>query len=192
MILHPGILALIVGSSIVLAMMVYASVIGVRILAKWDFESSSEEQLTLERKTYLVSTLASYALGFEIVSGVLFLFTVDDLHELFVGAMCATGSLNANPIGWGALVVKLLILFLSPIWIAFNHFDQTAGDYPIIKPKYLGLLLLVPLIASGPVVAGQLSLRVSNPRSSRRAAGHCSASRARPWQVRLPACRSGP
>lgn len=147
MILHPGILALIAGSSIVLVMMLYAAVTGFRILATWDFESSSEKQLILERKTYLVSTLAGYALGFEIVSGLLFLYTVDDLHQLFVGAMCATGSLNANPVGWSALGVKALILLLAPLWIAFNRFDQQAGDYPIIRPKYVGLLLLTPLVA---------------------------------------------
>jgi len=145
-ILHPGILALIVGSSIVLVMMVYAGWIGIRILAKWDFESSSQGQLELERKTYLVSTLTSYALGFEIASALLFLYTVDDIHELFVGAMCATGSLNANPIGWSVLVVKVLILMAAPIWIVFNQLDQMAGDYPIIRPKYRGLLLLIPLV----------------------------------------------
>jgi len=145
-ILHPGILALLAGSTLTLVMMLYGSWVGLRILTTWSFESSSEGQLELERKTYLVSTLASYALGFEIAAALLFLYTVDDLHELFVGAMCATGSLNANPVGWRLLAVKMLLLFLSPIWIAFNHFDQKAGDYPIIKGKYFALLGLTPLL----------------------------------------------
>ena len=147
MILHPGILALIVGSTIVLVMMLYAGAVGFRILRKWDFDSSSELQLRLERETYLASTLARYSLGFLIVSALLFLFTADDIHELFVGAMCATGSLNANPVGWGVLAVKLLVLFLAPIWIAFDHLDRQAGVYPIIRAKYLGLLFLTPLVA---------------------------------------------
>ena len=148
MILHPGILALIVGSSIVLVMMSYAGWIGVRVLRRWDFDSSSAEQLTLERETYLGSTLAISALGFQIVSALLFLFTVDDIHELFVGAMCATGSLNANPIGWTALAVKVLVLIVSPIWIVVDSLDRRAGDFPIIKMKFLALLLLVPLMAA--------------------------------------------
>jgi len=147
-ILHPGILALIVGSSIVLAMMLYAGWIGVRVLRRWDFDSSSAEQLTLERETYLGSTLAISALGFQIVSALLFLFTVDDIHELFVGAMCATGSLNANPIGWTALAVKVLVLIVSPIWIVVDSLDRRAGDFPIIKLKFLALLLFVPLMAA--------------------------------------------
>jgi hypothetical protein len=147
-ILHPGILALIVGSSIVLVMMSYAGWIGVRVLKRWDFDSSSAEQLALERQTYLGSTLALSALGFQVVSALLFLFTVDDIHELFVGAMCATGSLNANPVGWTALAVKVLVLIVSPIWIVFDHLDRRAGDFPIIKTKFSALLLLVPLMAS--------------------------------------------
>ena len=148
MILHPGVLALLIGTTIVLVMMLYAGWVGLRVLLRWDFSSSDEGQLELERKTYLVSTIASYALGFQIISGLLFLFTVDDIHELFVGAMCATGSLNANPVGWSVLLIKLLVVLLSPLWIAFNHFDQTAGDYPIIRAKYVGLLLLIPLVAA--------------------------------------------
>ena len=148
MILHPGILALIVGSSIVFVMMAYAGWIGVRVLRRWDFDSSSAGQLTLERETYLGSTLARFALGFQIVSALLFLFTVDDIHELFVGAMCATGSLNANPIGWTALAVKVVVLIVSPIWIVLDHLDRRAGDFPIIKLKFLVLLLLTPLMAA--------------------------------------------
>lgn len=148
MILHPGILALIVGSSIVFVMMSYAGWIGVRVLRRWDFDSSSAGQLTLERETYLGSTLARFALGFQIVSVLLFLFTVDDIHELFVGAMCATGSLNANPIGWTALAVKVVVLVVSPIWIVLDHLDRRVGDFPIIKLKFLALLLIAPLMAA--------------------------------------------
>ena len=148
MILHPGILALLVGSAIVLAMMAYAGWIAVRVLRMWDFDSSSAEQLALERRTYLASTLASFALGFQVVAALLFLFTVDDIHELFVGAMCATGSLNANPIGWTALAIKVLVLIVAPIWIVFDRLDRRAGDFPIIKLKFLALLLMVPLMAA--------------------------------------------
>ena len=147
MILHPGILALIVGTGLVLTMLVVADAVGLSILRRWDFDSSSEDQLRLERRTYLVSTIVRYALAFEIVAALLFIFTVDDIHELFVGAMCATGSLNANPIGWTALAVKVALVLLAPIWIVADRLDAAAGDYPIIRPKYLGLLALTPLVA---------------------------------------------
>ncbi|MEW6116329.1 MAG: hypothetical protein AB1553_05450 [Nitrospirota bacterium] len=146
MILHPGILALITGTAVVFVMLLYASAAGIRVLARWDFESSSEEQLSLERQTYLIASIIKYALGFELLSGLLFLYTVDDLHKVFVGAMCATGSLNANPIGWYALYAKIIIFFAASLWIMLNSLDQKAINFPLVKPKYVALLMLTVLV----------------------------------------------
>jgi len=148
-ILHPGILALICGSAIVLLMLLYASGLAVKILRRWDFTSSSEEQLILERKTYLASTIVNYALGFEILSLLLFIYTVDEIHPLFVGAMCATGVLNAAPLGWAALTVKIMIFFAAALWVALNHLDTQAEDIPLTRRKFFALLLLAPLVAAG-------------------------------------------
>jgi len=146
MILHPGILALLVGSWIVFVMMLYASLQGIIIMAGWDFRSSSEEQLKLERKTYLVSSIIKYALGFEIISTLLFMYTVDDIHSLFVGAMCATGALNANPVGWYALYAKIIIFFAASFWIVLNGLDQKAEDFPLVRQKYAALIVITVLI----------------------------------------------
>jgi hypothetical protein len=147
MILHPGILALLLASVIVMLMLLYAAAIGTAILFNWDFGSSSARQLALERKAYLVSTLVSYAFGFVVLSGLLYIYTVDDIHELFVGAMCAVGSLNVNPVGWNVLWTKILSFFLAAVWMALNFFDQRAEDFPLVKIKYLFLLLIVPVVA---------------------------------------------
>jgi len=146
MILHPGVLSLIIGSIIVIVMMIYSSLLGLKILRRWDINSSSSEQLSLERKTYLVSTIMNYVLGFVILSVFLFIYTADDIHRLFIGAMCATGSLNANPIGWNVLYTKIMVFFISLIWIAFNYIDQRAEDYPLIRTKNTILLFIAPLI----------------------------------------------
>jgi hypothetical protein len=146
-ILHPGILALIAGSIVVTVMMAYSSFLGFRILRRWDINSSSAEQLALERQTYLISTIMNAVFGFEIFSFLLFIYTVDDIHGLFVGAMCATGSLNANPIGWSVLSTKIIIFFLASVWIAFNYIDQRAEDYPLVKIKYALVLFITPVVA---------------------------------------------
>jgi hypothetical protein len=146
MTLHPGIVALIMGSCFVAAMVLYSAAIGAAVLRRWDLTSSSEVQLQLERKTYLTSTIMNYVLGFEILSSLLFVYTVDSLHRIFVGAMCATGSLNANPVGWAALYAKMAVLFLSAIWIAVNAIDQRGADYPLTRFKFAYLLFLVPVV----------------------------------------------
>ncbi len=146
MILHPGILALLIGSGASLLLLCYGAAIGGVIYRRWNFSSSSSYQLGLERKTYLVSTLVKFALGFQIGSAILYVYTMDDIHPLFIGAMCATGSLNANLIGWYGLYSKILLLFLSGFWLALNHLDLSVETYPLVRIKYLLLLLLVPFI----------------------------------------------
>ena len=145
MFLHPGVLGLLIGGGLVVALMLAGSLVGVRVLRGWDPSSASEYQLTLERGSYLVSVLVNVALWIEIGSALLFIHTVDDLNELFVGAMCATGSLNANPVGWWVLATKAAMVLLFPVWIALNRLDQRAGDYPVMRLKNVLLLALTPI-----------------------------------------------
>jgi hypothetical protein len=146
MILHPGVLSLITGSVIVILMMIHSSMLGLKIIARWDINSSTSEQLSLERQTYLISSIMNYVLGFVILSLFLFIYTADDLHRLFIGAMCATGSLNANPIGWKVLYTKIVLFFISSVWIALNYIDHRAEDYPLVRTKYTILLFITPLV----------------------------------------------
>ncbi|MFO7578501.1 MAG: hypothetical protein R6W66_12325 [Pelovirga sp.] len=146
MILHPGIIALLFGSFIVLLLMLRAGVVALEILWRWDSASSSAVQLRLERRTWLVSTLLNYAFAFQIFSLFLFIFTADDIHRLFIGAMCATGALNANLVGWLVLLLKVGMLFAAGIWLAVNHLDQCTEDTPLVRRKYVWLLLLIPVV----------------------------------------------
>jgi hypothetical protein len=145
MIMHPGILALLTGSLFTSLMILYAGWYGVLILRRWDLASGSELQLSMEKRTYLVSTLLSYALAFELVSLFLFIFTADRLHLLFSGAMCAAGTLNANGFGYPLLVLKIVNFLLAGTWLIVNHADNQGYDYPLIKFKYTLLVPLVPL-----------------------------------------------
>ena len=147
MILHPGILALLFGSALVLLLLLIAGVVALRIVRHWNSASGSATQLQLERQTWLVSTLLKYAFGFQIITLFLLLFTLDEIHPLFVGAMCATGSLNANLVGWLVLLVKVGLVFAAAVWLALNFLDQRTEDTPLVRFKYLLLLLLIPLVA---------------------------------------------
>jgi hypothetical protein len=145
MLLNPSIIALITGSLLVSAFVVYGSLVGSQILRWWDIGSGSDRQLALERKTYLVSTILAYVAAFEIFSLALFVHTADDIHTYLVGAMCAAGSLNANPYGYATLLLKLLNVLLCGLWLIVNYTDNKGFDYPVIRPKYKFLL---PLTAS--------------------------------------------
>ncbi len=146
MILHPAILALLAGSFMASAMLLYSSWFGLRIIRTWDLRSGSEVQLVLEKRTYLISTIMSYAFIFQLVSLFLFIYTADSLCSLFVGAMCAAGTLNVNAYGYPAFILKLVNFILAGLWLIVNHADNRAYDYPLIRKKYLLLLCITPFV----------------------------------------------
>ena len=154
MIFHPAILALLVGSLLVSFMILYSTFYGVLILRRWDIKSGSELQLSLERRTYLISTLMSYAFGFQLVSLFVFIYTADHLSTLFVGAMCAAGTLNVNEFGYPTIILKVISFLLAGLWLVMNYTDNQAYDYPLIKKKYLLLLIIAPFILTEAILQG--------------------------------------
>ncbi|UCG38950.1 MAG: hypothetical protein JSV00_01575 [bacterium] len=149
MIINPAIIALVGGSLLITAFALYALATALRILRHWDIRSGSEGQLALERKTYLISTIFAYLLGFELFSLFLFVFTAEHMHGLFVGAMCAAGSLGVNDYGYPTLILKTVTFMFCGVWVIVNHTDNRCSDYPLIRPKYRLLILLTVLMGLG-------------------------------------------
>jgi hypothetical protein len=127
-------------------MLCYSACEGVRIIRHWDINSGSERQLELERRTYLVSTVMGYALGFQILSLFLFIYTADTLSPLFIGAMCAAGSLKVNIFGYPTLILKIVSCLLAGLWLIVNATDNKAHDYPLLRTKYWLLLFIAPVL----------------------------------------------
>jgi hypothetical protein len=145
-ILHPGVIALVGGSLLVCGLLLYAAWQGLGILRRWDLASGSALQLSLERRTYLVSTIVGYVLAFEAVSLFLYVYTADALAPMFTGAMCAAGTLAAGGHGYTVLVLRLGNFVLAGLWLVLNHADQLGHDYPLVRTKYALLLALTPLV----------------------------------------------
>lgn len=146
MILHPAIISLLAGSLLISGMLVYASFHGLRILKSWNIHSGSELQLGLERRTYLISTLMTNAMAFQLLSLFLFIYTADHMAPLFVGAMCAAGTLKVNFWGYPTLLLKIINWLLAGVWLIMNTTDNRGYDYPLIRKKYTLLILMTPLI----------------------------------------------
>ena len=161
MIFHPPILALTLVSLLSAAAAVWASVFAVELLRRWDLASGAQEQVLLERQTYLVSTVMALVMTAELASLVLFVFNADRMSVMFVGAMCAVGTLNASVFGFPALIAKLGVFFAAGLWLAVNHADNQGRDYPLIRVKYWLLLAVAPLVvlAAGLQLAYFLDLK---------------------------------
>lgn len=145
MIVSPSILALILSSLIASLMVTVAAGYGLQILRRWDVASGSELQLTLERKTYLISCMVGTVLAAQLLTLFLFITTVDSISPLLVGAMCAAGSLKASNFGYPALYAKVAVFVLGALWLILNHADNLGYDYPLVRPKYALLLIIAPL-----------------------------------------------
>ena len=155
---HPGIIALLLGSGLTASMLCFATFEGARIICNWDIKSGSEQQLELERRTYLISTLMMYAMGFQLLSLFLFIYTADTLSPLFVGAMCAAGSLKVNGFGYPALILKIISCLFAGLWLIVNYTDNRAYDYPLIRMKYWLLFFITPLLIAETIVQGMYLL----------------------------------
>jgi hypothetical protein len=146
MIFQPAIIALLLASGVAVAMLAAAAPFAVQVIRQWDIASGSERQLALERRTYLFSTLAVFVMAVQLVALLLFVFNADRMSEMFVGAMCAVGTLNVNPFGFPALLAQMAVFFLAAAWLAVNHVDTRAPDYPLVRVKYALLLILLPAL----------------------------------------------
>ncbi len=147
MLFQPAIIALLLASAVCVAAMTAAAPFALEVIRRWDIASGSELQLALERRTYLFSTLLAFVLSTQLAALLLFVFNADKMSVMFVGAMCAVGTLNVNPYGFPALMAQMLVFFLSAACLEINHVDNRAPDYPLVRIKYALLIALLPLLA---------------------------------------------
>jgi len=147
-IFQPAIIALLLASAVSVAMLAAAAPFAIQIIRHWDIASGSERQLQLERRTYLFSTLAVFVMATQLAAVLLFVFNADKMSEMFVGAMCAVGTLNVNGYGFPALIAQMTVFFLAAGWLAVNQVDARAPDYPLVRIKYAALLVLLPAVAT--------------------------------------------
>uniref|UniRef100_Q47EZ5 Uncharacterized protein n=1 Tax=Dechloromonas aromatica (strain RCB) TaxID=159087 RepID=Q47EZ5_DECAR len=147
MLFQPAIIALLMAAGVAVLMLLAAAPFAVQVIRHWDIHSGSERQLALERRTYLFSTLLSFVMLAQLAALLLFVFNADRLSVMFVGAMCAVGTLNVNGYGFPSLIAQMAVFFLAAMWLAINHVDTQARDYPLVRIKYALLPLLLPVLA---------------------------------------------
>jgi hypothetical protein len=147
MLFQPAIIALLLASAVSVAMLAAAAPFAWDLVRHWDIASGSERQLRLERRTYLMATLLTFVFATQLVALLLFVFNADKMAVMFVGAMCAVGTLNANAFGFPALIAQIVVFFLAAAWLVVNHADNRAYDYPLVRVKYRLLLGTIPFVA---------------------------------------------
>ena len=146
MIFQTPILALLLVAALASLTALWASGFAVQVLRHWNLADMSRAQLRRERATELVSTLFGAVMLAELAGLLLFVFNADRMAGLFVGAMCAVGTLSVNDWGFPTLYLKIAVFFGAVLWLILDQADRMGRDYPLTRVKYAALLALMPLM----------------------------------------------
>jgi hypothetical protein len=74
--------------------------------------------------------------------------------------MCAAGTLYVNGYGYPALILKIINFLLAGLWLLVNYVDNRGYDYPLIRKKYVFLLVIAPLIVLEAILQANYFLRL--------------------------------
>ena len=116
------------------------------LLKKYQKDASSALQYSLEKKSYLITTIIQFSLFAYIFLLLFFTHTLDTLAELIPGAMCGAGVVGGNEYGLLLLLLKFMIIIFSLLWISLHEQDMQQKNFPYFKKKFYLFILLYALI----------------------------------------------
>jgi hypothetical protein len=145
--LSNEVIVYLLSETILFVLLFIAFVSTLKLLKKWNFDLFTTEQFTLENRSYLVMTIIFFVMLLKVILLPYFVYTIDNLSDLIPGAMCGAGVIKANKYGNPLLSLKIVILFLSALWLSINSIDLKAKDYPYIKIKSWFFVLIFMLLS---------------------------------------------
>jgi len=125
-----------------------AFIVTAGLLRRWNFDAFTTEQFRLENRSYLVMTIIFFVMVLKVLLLPYFVYTIDALSDLVPGAMCGAGVIKANRYGNPLLVLKIVILFMSGLWLSINQLDLQAKNYPYLKLKSWFFMALFVLLSA--------------------------------------------
>jgi len=119
-----------------------------KLILWWDFDHFTAKQFALENRSYLIITIIAFVMLLKIFLLPYFVFTIDKLSDIVPGAMCGAGIIKANIYGNPLLSLKIIIIFMSGLWMTLNHLDLKAKNYPYMKYKswfFISIFILLTI-----------------------------------------------
>lgn len=117
----------------------------VQLLKNYKPNAVTQKQYTLEKSSYLITTIIQVSLFINIFLLALFTHTLDTLSGIIPGAMCAAGVVSSNGFGNPLLILKVVIILCSLLWLRINKEDFISKKHPYFKRKYLFFLFIFVL-----------------------------------------------
>lgn len=95
----------------------------------------------------LSSSIIRFILGVKWVLFFYYAYLLDSFAPQLIGAMCATGVVNALWEGWWLYGWKLLTLLLATLWLVMHQDDRQREDQPYFRLKFLFYFALLGALA---------------------------------------------
>lgn len=136
MLLSPEVLTIQIINLIFLIFGTIAFILSIRIFLKWDINSTSKLQYTLEKQSFLSATIIKYILFIKILLFIFFIFTLDKISNVLTGAMCAAGVVDATSYGIYLLLFKLINIYFFGFWLVIHKLDMNTKELKFTKLKF--------------------------------------------------------
>ena len=154
MILIPEVLTILILNVIFTLFSVIAFFLSVKIFLKWDINSTSTLQYTLEKQSYLTATIIKYIFIIKVPLFLFFIFTLDKISNILTGAMCGAGVVDATDYGNYLFVLKIINLYVFAYWLALHTEDMKHENQPYTKAKFGLFIVAFFLFLSEIIVEG--------------------------------------
>lgn len=146
MIQTPEVLTLYILNALFVVFASIAAVLSLKIILKWDFNATTSLQYSLEKRSYLASTIIKYMFYIKLPLFMFFIFTLDKISFILPGAMCGAGVVNSSDYATNLLFLKVINLYLFAYWIALDREDMMDELQSQIKKKFTVFLALFILL----------------------------------------------
>jgi len=146
--LDRNILVYTLSETVVWTVLLFTMPTAVSLLRRWDFASYTALQFRLERRAYLLMSVAVFLFVLKLLLFPYFIFTIDKLSAVVPGAMCGAGVISFDPSGMRLLYLKIAVLFMLVLWLVVNHCDLAGGDYRWSPLKYRLFMLIFVFVSA--------------------------------------------
>lgn len=154
MIQLPEILTLYILNSLFVAFAFIAFVLSIQIILKWDFNATTPLQYSLEKKSYLGSTIIKYMFYIKLPLFLFFIFTLDKISFILPGAMCGAGVVNSSDYATVLLFLKIVNLYLFAYWLVLDAQDMMDEAQRYLKKKFIIFTALFSLLILEVILEG--------------------------------------
>lgn len=145
MILSPEVLTLFILDFLFVIFASIVFILSLQIFKSWDINSTTTLQYTLEKRSFLASTIIKFIFIIKIPLFLFFIFTLDKISNVLTGAMCGAGVLDATDVGNYLIIFKVLNIYIFAFWLLLNKSDLQNKLQPYTKVKF-GLFIFAYLL----------------------------------------------